>query len=94
MSVWNHTTVNDFFDVVSQLLNIIGSSDKRRDNLRKKQANKVMAALAEGELESGTGLNQEGSHFASLLNIQAIYASICDVLEDLGEFDSDRDRRT
>ncbi|XP_052627576.1 uncharacterized protein LOC111886690 [Lactuca sativa] len=100
----NHTTINDFFDVVSRLLNIIGSSYKRRDKLRKKQADKVMAALAEGELQSGTGLNQEvgikrssdtrwGSHFASLLNIQIIYASICDVLEDLGEFDSDRDRR-
>nr|KAJ0224812.1 hypothetical protein LSAT_V11C100002390 [Lactuca sativa] len=100
----NHTTVNDFFDVVSWLLNIIGSSYKRRAKLRKKQADKVMEALAEGELESGTGLNQEvgikrpsdtrwGSHFASLLNIQTIYASICDVLEDLGEFDSDRDRR-
>nr|KAJ0213140.1 hypothetical protein LSAT_V11C400163040 [Lactuca sativa] len=63
-----------------------------------------MEALAEGELESGTGLNQEvdikrpfdtrwGSHFASLLNIQTIYVSICDVLEDLVEFDSDSDRR-
>ncbi|XP_052625946.1 uncharacterized protein LOC111920224 [Lactuca sativa] len=100
----NHTTVNDSFDVVSRLLNIIGSSYKRRAKLRKKQEDKVMEALAEGELESGTGLNQEvgikrssdtrwGSHFASLLNIQTIYASICDVLEDLGEFDSDRDRR-
>nr|KAJ0221032.1 hypothetical protein LSAT_V11C200068740 [Lactuca sativa] len=55
----NHTTVNDFFDVVSQLLNIIGTSYKQRDELRKKQAAKVMAALAEGDLESGTGLNQE-----------------------------------
>nr|KAJ0188089.1 hypothetical protein LSAT_V11C900493490 [Lactuca sativa] len=56
------------------------------------------------KLESHTDLNQEvgikqpsdtrwGSHFASLLNIQIIYASICDVLEDLGKFDSDRDRR-
>nr|KAJ0217053.1 hypothetical protein LSAT_V11C300152970 [Lactuca sativa] len=100
----SHTTINDFFDVVSRLLNIIGSSYKRRDKLRKKQSDKVMVALAEGELQSGTGLNQEvgirrssdirwGSHFASLLNIQTIYAFICDVLEDLGEFDSDRDRR-
>ncbi|KAI3708356.1 hypothetical protein L2E82_37524 [Cichorium intybus] len=63
-----------------------------------------MAALAEGELESGTGLNQEvgikrpsdtrwGSHFASLLNIKNIYSSICEVLEDLSEDNSDRDRK-
>ncbi|CAI9267484.1 unnamed protein product [Lactuca saligna] len=54
----NHTKVNDFFDKVSRLLNIIGYSYKRRDNLRKKQADKVMEALVKGELESGTGLNQ------------------------------------
>ncbi|KAJ9560496.1 hypothetical protein OSB04_005656 [Centaurea solstitialis] len=100
----NHTKINDFFDVVSRLLNIIGSSYKRRDNLRRKQATKVVAALAEGELESGTGLNQEvgikrpcdtrwGSHFASLLNIQTIYPSICEVLEDLGDDNNDSDRK-
>ncbi|XP_023735456.1 uncharacterized protein LOC111883364 [Lactuca sativa] len=92
----NHTTVNDFFDVVSRLLNIIGSSYKRRDKLRKKnkQIKLWQHWLKVCEFESGTGLNQEvdikrpsdtrwGSHFASLLNIQTIYASICDVLEDL-----------
>nr|KAJ0206281.1 hypothetical protein LSAT_V11C500267400 [Lactuca sativa] len=96
----NHTKVNDFFDAVSRLLNINGSSYKRRDNLRIKQENKVMEAL----LESGTGLNQEmdikrpsdtqwGSHFSSLLNIKNIYSSICEVLEDLGKDNSDRDRK-
>ena len=56
------------------------------------------------DLESGTGLNLEvgikrpydtrwGSHFASLLNIQTIYASICDVFENLGKFDTNRDRK-
>ncbi|XP_023739167.1 uncharacterized protein LOC111887233 [Lactuca sativa] len=100
----NHTKVNDFFDAVSRLLNIIGSSYKRRDNLRIKQANKVMEAFVEGELESGTGLNQEvgikrpydtrwGSHFSSLLDIKNIYSSICEVLEDLGKANSDRDRK-
>ncbi|XP_023731068.1 uncharacterized protein LOC111878805 [Lactuca sativa] len=63
-----------------------------------------MEALVEGELESGTGLNQEvgikrpsdtrwGSHFSSLLNIKNIYSSICEVLEDLGKDNSDRDRK-
>ncbi|CAI9279120.1 unnamed protein product [Lactuca saligna] len=63
-----------------------------------------MEALVEGELESGTGLNQQvgikrpsdtrwGSHFSSLLNIKNIYSSICEVLEDLGRDNSDRDRK-
>nr|KAJ0213818.1 hypothetical protein LSAT_V11C400223710 [Lactuca sativa] len=64
----NHMTVNDFFGC--GLL------------LRKKQADKLMAALVGGELESGTSLNQE----------VAIYTSISDVFEDHGKFDSDRDR--
>ena len=57
-----------------------------------------------GDLESGNGLNQEvgikrpcdtrwGSHFASLLNIQTIYPSICEVLEDLGDDNTDNDRK-
>nr|KAJ0194467.1 hypothetical protein LSAT_V11C800435130 [Lactuca sativa] len=76
----NHTKVNDFFDAVSWLLKIIGSSYKRQDNLRIKQENIVMEALVEGllyncALESGTGLNQEV------------------VLEDLGRDNSDRNRK-
>lgn len=42
--------VNNFFDMISQLLNIIGSSYMRRDNLTKKQENKVMETLVRGLL--------------------------------------------
>ncbi|XP_023742919.2 uncharacterized protein LOC111891063 [Lactuca sativa] len=90
----NHPDINDFFDLISRLLNMLGSSYKRRDNLREKQATKVVEALAAGEIQSGTGLNQEvgikrpcdtrwGSHFGSLLNIKRTYSSICEVLEDI-----------
>ncbi|KAJ9535948.1 hypothetical protein OSB04_un000889 [Centaurea solstitialis] len=51
--------LNDFFELISRLLNMTESSYKRRDKLRDKQATRVMQALADGELESGTGLNQE-----------------------------------
>nr|XP_043615941.1 uncharacterized protein LOC122587841 [Erigeron canadensis] len=85
-----HTKVNSFFHAVSNLLNIIGASYKRRDKLRDKQATKVVVSLAEGELESGKGQNQElgikrpcdtrwGSHYATLFNITIIYSSICEV---------------
>ncbi|XP_023729570.1 uncharacterized protein LOC111877281 [Lactuca sativa] len=90
----NHPDINDFFDLISRLLNMIGSSYKRRDKLRETQATKVVEALATGEIQSGTGLNQEvgikrpcdtrwGSHFGSLLNIKRVYSSICEVLEDV-----------
>ncbi|KAJ9566872.1 hypothetical protein OSB04_002838 [Centaurea solstitialis] len=51
--------LNDFFELISRLLNMTESSYKRRDKLGDKQATRVMQALADGELESGTGLNQE-----------------------------------
>ncbi|CAN1164333.1 Zinc finger MYM-type protein 1, partial [Linum perenne] len=44
---------------VSSLVNLVGSSCKRRDNLRDSQAMKVAEALCNGELETGRGLNQE-----------------------------------
>nr|KAJ0224589.1 hypothetical protein LSAT_V11C100001900 [Lactuca sativa] len=95
----NHTTVNDFFFLVSRLLNIIVSSYKRRDKLRINKQIKyasgglfsfVYANYSANSFVYATGLNLEvgikrpydtrwGSHFASLLNIQTIYASICDV---------------
>nr|KAJ0207608.1 hypothetical protein LSAT_V11C500250120 [Lactuca sativa] len=80
----NHPDINDFLDLTSCLLNMIGSSYRRRDKLREKQATKVVEALATGDIQSGTGLNQEvgikrpcdtrwGSHFDSLLNIKRTY---------------------
>ncbi|KAJ9566219.1 hypothetical protein OSB04_002185 [Centaurea solstitialis] len=89
----NHD-INNFFELTSRLLNMIGSSYKHRDKLRDKQATRDVAALADSDLESGTGLNPEigikrpsdtrwGSHYGSLLNIKALYPSICEVLETL-----------
>ncbi|XP_071715238.1 uncharacterized protein [Rutidosis leptorrhynchoides] len=100
----NHSSINDFFERISGLLNMIGSSYKRRDLLRKKQATYVVEALATGEVESGTGQNQEvgikrpcdtrwGSHYGSLLNILTIYSSICEVLEDISEDGNCQDQR-
>ncbi|XP_071707423.1 uncharacterized protein [Rutidosis leptorrhynchoides] len=42
----NHCSINDFFERISRLLNMIGSSYKRRDLLRKKQATHIVEALA------------------------------------------------
>ncbi|CAN1277353.1 hypothetical protein LINPERPRIM_LOCUS16301 [Linum perenne] len=55
----NHCDVSGFFTSVSSLINLVGSSCKRRDNLRDSQAMKVAEALCNGELETGRGLNQE-----------------------------------
>nr|GEW25079.1 hypothetical protein [Tanacetum cinerariifolium] len=44
----NHGKINDFFFTVTHLLNLIGSSYKRRDKLKEKQATNVVASLAQG----------------------------------------------
>ncbi|KAJ9536224.1 LOW QUALITY PROTEIN: hypothetical protein OSB04_un000610 [Centaurea solstitialis] len=90
----NQHHINDFFELISQLLNMIGSSYKRRDKLRDKQETRVVATLAN---KFGTGLNQKtgikrpsdarwGSHYGSLLNIKTLYHSICELLEDIMEY--------
>ncbi|XP_021857992.2 uncharacterized protein [Spinacia oleracea] len=69
-----------FVDVLSPLLNFVGGSPKKKEFLRKIQAQHVVDALSSDDLETGTGLNQElglgrpcdtrwGSHFKTILNV-------------------------
>lgn len=90
-----------FYDRVSLLLNIVGSSCKRHGMLRHQQYENVMKALECGILESGSGLNQEmglprpgdtrwGSHYKTVVNLIAMYPTIRDVLIALGQDTSAR----
>ncbi|CAN0875100.1 Zinc finger MYM-type protein 1 [Linum grandiflorum] len=55
----NHDDVNLFFFIVGTVTNLVGASCKRRDIIRETQYAKVQEAIATGELEIGSGLNQE-----------------------------------
>ncbi|KAI4985706.1 hypothetical protein ZWY2020_018336 [Hordeum vulgare] len=90
-----------FFDHVYYLLNIVGVSCKRHDMLRDVRAQKVLEALEMGEIESGSGLNQEmglprpgdtrwGSHFRTILHIVTMYPTILEVLDAIGKDPSQR----
>ncbi|KAL5543108.1 hypothetical protein UlMin_010818 [Ulmus minor] len=89
-----HGLIGTFFTLVSNVVNIVGASSKRRDILREKQALKVIEALKSGELSSGKGLNQEigikrpcdtrwGTHFGTLVSFITMFSSIVDVLEEI-----------
>ncbi|XP_044396777.1 zinc finger MYM-type protein 1-like [Triticum aestivum] len=89
----NHEDVVWLFEWMSVLLSTVGNSFKNRDMLREKQAKRVHAALQNGELETGRGLNQElglkragdtrwGSHFSSLLNMIVMFPSVIEVVDD------------
>ncbi|XP_049390026.1 uncharacterized protein LOC125854492 [Solanum stenotomum] len=91
-----HPDVKNFFYVVTNVLNIIGTSFKRRDLLRQHQVEKLEELLKSGEILTGQGLNQErglqrpgdtrwGSHFKTLENFMIIFSSIANVLKDMKE---------
>ncbi|KAK1382349.1 zinc finger MYM-type protein 1-like [Heracleum sosnowskyi] len=88
-----------FVDVLAPLLNFVGGgggSSKRKEFLREKQAVRVVEALSLGEIETGSGLNQErglgrpcdtrwGSHFKTILNVLDLYPTILESLDAIAE---------
>nr|KAJ0201114.1 hypothetical protein LSAT_V11C600299190 [Lactuca sativa] len=73
--VKNHSDINDFFELISRLLNMIGSSYKR-DIQSGIGLNQEVSIKRPGD-------TRLGSHYGSLVNIKRIYSSICEVLEDI-----------
>src|SRR6266540_2136612 len=97
-----NTDCVSFFNQVSLLLNIVGVSCKRHGMLRNARLKSIKKALDCGELETGSGLNQEmglprpgdtrwGSHFKTIYNIVVMFSTIHDVLIDLGDDTSYKD---
>ncbi|XP_015167830.1 zinc finger MYM-type protein 1-like [Solanum tuberosum] len=89
------SNVDDFFCLVTNVLNIVGASFKRRDLLRKHQAEQLEELLISGEVHTGRGLNQErglqrpgdtrwGSHYRTLDNLIVLFPSVIHVLEFTG----------
>jgi hypothetical protein len=96
--------VGDFFDMISTLLNVVGSSCKRKDKLRENHQDEVRKAIGKGELGTGTGLNQElslqrpgdtrwGSHYRTLVGLSKMFQSVVKVLEYVEEDCSDDSKR-
>ncbi|XP_060210390.1 uncharacterized protein LOC132637294 [Lycium barbarum] len=80
--------------LVSNIMNVLGSSFKRMDEFRDSQKERIQEALDLGDLTTGRGLNQElglaracdpcwGSHFKSFNNFILMFGSILNVLESL-----------
>ncbi|PIN13700.1 hypothetical protein CDL12_13677 [Handroanthus impetiginosus] len=91
-------------NLVSAVLNVVGASFKRRDELRDAQILKVQKALEVGDLQTGRGQNQElglarpsdtrwGSHFKSFVNFILLFDSIIDVLDIVGTDAESSDER-
>ncbi|KAH0766275.1 hypothetical protein KY285_002146 [Solanum tuberosum] len=89
-----NSDVDNFFYVLTNILNTIGASFKCRDSLRQHQEDKLEELLKFGKVHTGQGLNQErglqrpgdtrwGSHFKTLDNFLILFSSIVNVLKDM-----------
>ncbi|KAG7555831.1 Ribonuclease H-like superfamily, partial [Arabidopsis suecica] len=87
-----HFNVGDFFDMISLLMNVVGGSCKRKDMIRESYRKKIQEEINNGEINTGTGLNQEislqrpgttrwNSHYNTLLPLIQLFSCIVEVLE-------------
>ena len=92
----NHIEIETLFNLVSNIVNVVGASCKWRDIFRDKQATRVIELIDNEELSSGRGLNQEtnltcacdtcwGSHYYSLISLIDMFSSVVDVLDMVSE---------
>ncbi|XP_017217046.2 uncharacterized protein LOC108194598 [Daucus carota subsp. sativus] len=82
----------DFFDMIAVLTNMVGDSCKMTDMLRDSQRERFLKEMGRGELETGSGMNQElslaragdtlwSSHYQTLLCLDDLYPSVIEVLK-------------
>ncbi|XP_021771319.1 zinc finger MYM-type protein 1-like [Chenopodium quinoa] len=91
------------FEILANLLNVVGVSCKRREMIRQDQAQEVARALDVGDIVSGSGLNQElglkrpgdtrwSSHYKSISNIILLFPTIVKVLVHIGKHGVSEDK--
>ncbi|XP_074592435.1 uncharacterized protein LOC141848289 [Curcuma longa] len=91
--------ISNFFRIVGDVVNVVGSSCKRSDLLKEKHSDFIVEALDRSEISSGRGLNQEttlqrsgdtrwGSHYNSLISLISMFSAVSDVLEMISDDDS------
>ncbi|CAD6337319.1 unnamed protein product [Miscanthus lutarioriparius] len=84
--------IADFFNYVPLIVNNVGASCMRKDALLAKHHDVLLEKIENGEIMTGSGLNQEsslvrpgdtrwGSHLKTLLRILVMWEAIIDVLE-------------
>ncbi|CAM8997422.1 unnamed protein product [Rhodiola kirilowii] len=83
--------VQQFFEKLNFIVNIVSASCKHNDQLRDAHASNMAFLLAIGDLESGKGINQLGSlqrvgdtrwtsHFKSISSLIKMFSATCEVL--------------
>ncbi|KAG7988370.1 hypothetical protein I3843_03G184700 [Carya illinoinensis] len=87
-------SVHEFFSNLNFIINVVGASCKRHDELQAAQATHIAHMIAIDELESGKGANQIGtikragdsrwgSHFYSICSLLRMFEATCSMLETI-----------
>lgn len=90
------STVHDFFEYVSLIVNTTSASCKRRDALIESYHQNILDRLENGQACTGRGLNQEtilarpgdtrwGSHHTTLIRLSQMWDSVIEVLRMIHE---------
>uniref|UniRef100_A0A453RQX0 DUF4371 domain-containing protein n=2 Tax=Aegilops tauschii subsp. strangulata TaxID=200361 RepID=A0A453RQX0_AEGTS len=83
--------VEDFFEYVTMIVNVSGSSCRRKDKLLDKQKQILLDKIERGEMPTGRGKNQAtslvrpgdtrwGSHYTTLSRIESMWDAVIEVL--------------
>ncbi|XP_074342837.1 uncharacterized protein LOC141680536 [Apium graveolens] len=86
--------MQSFFQMLSSIVNFVGSSSKLANLLKEIQEAEIAESLADGNLETGKGLNQIsslkragmtrwGSHFASVNTLVHMFKEVSQLLQNM-----------
>ncbi|KAI3750696.1 hypothetical protein L2E82_21445 [Cichorium intybus] len=92
----NMRGVDDFFDQISLVVNVVCASCKRKDMVRENYRKRVQKAIGNNELQTGRGLNQEtsliragdtrwGSHYKTIASLMNLFPEVIGVLDYVKE---------
>ncbi|XP_071706723.1 uncharacterized protein [Rutidosis leptorrhynchoides] len=88
----HHEGVGDFFDKLALVVNVVCASCKRKDMIRDAHKDRIAEEIAKGEVETGSGKNQElslvragdtrwGSYHKTMLSLKSLFPEVVKVLQ-------------
>ncbi|XP_024965783.1 uncharacterized protein LOC112505982 [Cynara cardunculus var. scolymus] len=86
-----HDGVENFFNMLGMVINVVNASCKRKDMLRQSYKDRVQEAIGKCEIDTGTGKYQElsliraedtwcGSHYKTILSLIVLFSNVVEVL--------------
>ncbi|XP_024978996.1 uncharacterized protein LOC112516207 [Cynara cardunculus var. scolymus] len=91
-----HDEVENFFNMLGMVINVVNASCKRKDMLRQSYKDRVQEAIGKCEIDIGTRKYQElslirtkdtrwGSHYKAILSFIALFPNVVEVLQYVEE---------